>query len=140
MTHCGHLLSEYSIHIRKYVHSVGYALAGLGHAFVTERNFPVFVIAYAASLVFTYVFHPSPMEFIAVMMSGGFFLSIELLNTALERFADAFDTHTRKQDDVHHQAIKRTKDVAAAAALVAILAWVSTLTMVLWPRILPLLK
>ena len=125
--------------MRKYVHSIGYALSGLSHAVTTERNFPLFIGAYILSLIAGLFLQLDLQQFAIVILSGGMFLAIELLNTALERFADAFDTHTRKQDDVHHKAIKRTKDVAAGAALIAILAWIGAFVFTVWPNIMAFL-
>ena len=109
---------------------------GLRHAFNTERNFRLFIFGYGASLLFALLLRVDLSNFPMIILSGGAFLAIELLNTALERFADAFDVHTKKQDDVHHKAIKCTKDVAAGAALVSAIVWALTLFIIFWPYIL----
>ncbi len=126
--------------MRKYVHSVGYALEGLRHAFATENNFRLFVVGYVASLAAGLLLRVDIEKFPMILLSGGAFLAIELLNTALERFADAFDVHTKKQNDVYRQAIKCTKDVAAGAALVGAIVWALTLFILFWPHILLLLQ
>lgn len=52
---------------------------------------------------------------------GGFFIVIELLNTAIERLADTFDDYEKKHRGGHyHPGIKMTKDVGASASLVAL--------------------
>lgn len=124
--------------MRKYVYSVGYALAGFRHVVLTERNFPWFLSAYVASLIVGYFLHLTLQEFAGTIFAGSIFLAVELLNTALERLADAFDQHARKQDDVNHHAIKLTKDIAAAASLMAILAWLAALVLIFWPHVLAL--
>ena len=56
-------------------------------------------------------------------------------NTAIERFSDAFDTHTKGQSDAHTDAIRATKDIAAGAALVSAITWVIILALLFLPRI-----
>ncbi len=132
-------LIRYNKPMRRYVHSVGYALSGITYAFRTERNFRLFLFGYTASLFLPLILGLGRTEFPVVIAAGGFFLAIELLNTALERFADAFDSHTKKQDDVHFQAIKCTKDIAAGASLVCAYVWAITLLFIFIPRIAELI-
>lgn len=65
----------------------------------------------------------SSITFILILsLFGGFFVVIELLNTAIERLADTFDDYEKKHRGGHyHPGIKMTKDVGAAASLVALL-------------------
>lgn len=58
---------------------------------------------------------------IILSLLGGFFIVVELLNTAIERLADTFDDCEKKHRGGHyHPGIKMTKDVAASASLVAL--------------------
>ena len=121
--------------MHNYIKSIGYALTGLLHAFRTERNFRLFVFGYSASLVLALLFRVDLDRLPIIILSGGAFLAIELINTALEHFADAFDDHTKKQEDLRYSTIKCTKDVAAGAALVSAVAWALTLFIIFWPYI-----
>lgn len=120
--------------------SLLYALEGLAHAFMTELNLKVFLLAYACSLVIAAFLRLTPLEWAVLLLSGGIFLTVELINTALERFTDAFDAHAKNQNDIHFEAIKATKDVAAGASLVAGCTWVAIMTIFFVPRIWVLLS
>lgn len=123
--------------MRRYAKSLCYAIEGLLHAFKTERNFRAFTGLYALSLLLSWFWNISVRDWQIVIFTGGIFLAVELVNTALENFADAFDTHSRKQDDHHTAAIKATKDIAAAASLLCAIAWGAILMIIFWPRIAP---
>lgn len=118
-----------------YIKSLGYALEGLFHAFTTERNLKLFGMLYIISLAAGYVFKIDRRDWEFLFFAGGVFLTIELINTALEHFTDAFDTHSKNQNDIHTHAIKCTKDIAAGASLVCLLAWGSVLAIIFWPHI-----
>ncbi len=120
--------------MRPYLQSLGYALAGFAHAWKSERNLRLFIVLYVLSLLIGRLLSLGRMEWAFVVFSGAVFLAVELLNTALEHFSDAFDDHSRSQDDVHERAIRATKDIAAAGSLTVALAWVVTLGMVYWPH------
>ncbi len=122
--------------MRHYVHSVGYAVTGIRHAFWEQRNFRLFCLSYALSLIVGLALRLDPGELPAVILAGGTFLAIELLNTALEHLCDAFDTHSRKEKDHYWEAIKCTKDIAAGAALVSGCTWVLVVFIVYWPHVL----
>lgn len=104
----------------KYLKSLRHAFDGLVHAFLTERNLRMFGWFYLMSLMLGVILRLSITEWAIVIFSGGMFLAVELVNTALEHFTDAFDTHSK---GIHFSAIKATKDIAAAAALVCGGAW-----------------
>jgi diacylglycerol kinase len=112
-----------------------YALEGIWHSLSTELNIKLFVLGYIVSLILAAVFQFTILEWAIVLVSGSTFLTVELLNTAIERFTDAFDTHAKSQNDVHFEAIKVTKDVAAGAALVAGTSWVVATGVLLYPHL-----
>ncbi len=118
-----------------YIKSLGYALEGFWHAFKTERNFKLFVLLYIVSIGAGVFFGITKANWEILFFAGGGFLAIELINTALEHFADAFDTHSKSQNDVHTHAIKCTKDIAAAASLTCLVGWGAVLAIIFWPYI-----
>jgi len=68
---------------------------------------------------------------------AGFFVVIELLNTAIERLADTVDDCEKTHRGGHyHHGIKLTKDVAAAAALIALLLYIALITLTFLPYVL----
>ncbi len=121
--------------MRPYFHSLGYALAGLKTAFRSERNLKLFIALYVISLLMGWYFGIEKTEWIILIFSGAVFLAVELINTAIEHFSDAFDDHSKAQDDIHEQAIKATKDIAAAGALMVATAWGVTVLFVFLPRL-----
>lgn len=112
--------------------SLRHAVDGLSHAFVTERNLRLFGVLYLLSLMLGIALQISLWEWQIVIVTGGIFLSFELINTALEHFTDAFDTHSQS---VHSSAIKATKDIAAGASLMCAMAWATVLCFVFLPHL-----
>ncbi len=121
--------------MQPYIRSLRYALEGLTHAFGTERNLKLFGALYVLSLVLAWTLEISARDWQMVIFTGGIFLAVELMNTALEHFSDAFYTHAKKQDDLHTLAIKATKDIAAGASLICALAWGIILTIIFAPHL-----
>lgn len=126
--------------MRPYIRSLGYALSGLWHAFTTERNLKLFLAFYILSLIIAEILSTTRLEWAIVIFTGGTFLAFELLNTSLEHFSDAFRDHTRSHDDSHDSAVKATKDIAAGASLLSLIAWGITLSFVYWPHLLQLMR
>ncbi len=118
--------------MRHYYQSLRYSLEGLRHALVTERNLRLFVGLYALSLILGCLVTITIRDWEMIIFTGGIFLSVELINTALERFTDAFDAHSQS---IHSSAIKATKDIAAGASLVCAVAWGVILCMIFLPVI-----
>lgn len=112
--------------------SLRHAVDGLSHAFVTERNLRLFGVLYLLSLMLGVALQISLWEWQIVIVTGGIFLSFELINTALEHFTDAFDTHSQS---IHSSAIKATKDIAAGASLLCALAWAAVLCFIFLPHL-----
>lgn len=119
--------------MRTYYRSFLYALSGLGHAFGKERNLKFFGAVYVCSLLLGGILGIAMRDWQMVIFTGGVFLSVELLNTALERFTDAFDRHST---GMHASAIKATKDIAAGASLICAVAWAAMLIITFLPLLI----
>lgn len=89
-----------------------YAVLGMEIAWRNEPHFRSHVIASAALIVLSFILNISALEFAVIVLSCGFVIAIEVLNTALEELCDK---HT-KEHDPH---IARIKDLAAAAVLIS---------------------
>ncbi len=115
--------------------SLGFALSGLGHAFLHERNLRLFSLGHILVCLVIGIFLDIDLAFpfiIGLSFIGGFFVVIELLNTAIERLADTVDDCEKTHREGHyHPGIKLTKDVAAAASLVALLLYVAIVVIML---------
>jgi diacylglycerol kinase len=98
--------------IRKVAKGFGYAINGFRIALRQEHNFQIQVVGAIFVFAASFFFNISALEFAVVMLTTGFILSIELLNTALEELCDK---HTME----HDPHIGRIKDLAAAAVTVS---------------------
>ena len=125
--------------MRRMLRSLGYSLEGLAHAVRRERNIRFFLAGYFVVLCLGAYVSLRSWEWVAIVLSGGLFLSVELLNTSFERLTDAFDHARKLQGDTGLQeGLKWTKDVSSAAALVALVVNVAVILIVLVPYFLPL--
>ncbi|MCQ2008439.1 MAG: diacylglycerol kinase family protein [Sporolactobacillus sp.] len=84
------------------------AISGFILAFVQERNIHIQIFAAVAVVIFSIIIHVSPIELMIVFLLIGGVISLELVNTAIERVVDLV---TQEQ----HPMAKAAKDAAAAA-------------------------
>ena len=114
--------------------SAGHACRGFRHAFASERNLRLFVAGYLPVIALAFLVRLGSWEWFVLLLAGGFFLVVELLNTALERIVDVVDDDVKKGQQRHSFTVLRAaKDTAAAASLVALLAVLAVIGMVFWP-------
>ncbi len=103
--------------------SLGHALSGLVEAVKTERNIKLFLCGYCVVLALSFYCKLTANEWLWIIVAGGMFLSIELLNTALEHLADILDESKESpKDPAYHSAMKAAKDIASSASLVSLIA------------------
>ncbi len=110
--------------------SFGFALEGLAYAIKHEGNARVHLLATALVLALGFGFGVSRLEWAALAAAIGMVWAAELLNTALEILCDFVSPDKA-------EAIKRVKDVAAGAVLVAALAAATIGALVFWPHLSP---
>ncbi len=92
------------------------------HAVRSESNIQKFLIAEVIVVLIGQWIGIFFIELFVVLLSGTMFFIVELFNTAIERLADTFDDEAKKHHAGHyHLGVKQTKDVAAAASLIALL-------------------
>lgn len=104
---------------------LGFALAGLASALKSERSLKVQVVAAVAVLAALVWSGAAPLWWAAAALAIGGVLAAELLNTAIEQLADRLHPE-------QHPAIKRVKDLAAAAVLLASLAALGVAVAFVW--------
>ena len=114
--------------------SFGFAFTGIKHAWKKERNLRLFAKCYVLVIGAGWFLRLLTWEWIAVLGAGFGFITVELLNTAIERLTDALDAN-RKLDGTtgFHPLLKATKDVAAGASLVCLILVMAILSLVFWP-------
>jgi undecaprenol kinase len=94
---------------------LGFALAGLAAAIRSERSLRFQVLALVAVAVLLAVLRVEPLWWAIVGVTAFGVLAAELFNTALEHLVDHLHPQT-------HPQVRRVKDIAAAAVLMAVCA------------------
>lgn len=107
---------------------VRFALAGLAHAYRSERSLRIQSLAIALVLGGLLWLRPAPLWWAVVLLATAAVLAAELFNTALERLAD----HLHPQ---LHVEIRIVKDCAAAAVLCLALGAVGVAIALVWQQL-----
>ncbi|MED1409618.1 MULTISPECIES: diacylglycerol kinase family protein [Bacillus] len=94
----------------KLLDSFGYAIAGIYFCLHYERNMKIHYLAAVIVICCGFYFHITKTEWIVVLIVIGIVMSLEMVNTAIEKTVDLATT------DIHPFA-KIAKDVAAGAVL-----------------------
>jgi undecaprenol kinase len=114
----------------RFTDRLGFAWAGLRTAWHTEKSLRTHAMATAGVIAALLITRAPALWWAVMAMTIALVVAAELLNTAVEALAD----HLHPQ---RHEAIKRTKDVAAAAVLVgslgALAVGVAFVTDQVWP-------
>ncbi|NSL50292.1 diacylglycerol kinase family protein [Calidifontibacillus erzurumensis] len=97
--------------LKRLFRSFGFAIQGFIHAVKKERNMQIHLTAACLVLFFAYFFSISRMEWIIILLCIGSVISLECINTAIERTIDLCT------DEIKPLA-KQAKDTAAAAVFV----------------------
>lgn len=97
--------------MRKFVRAFGYAWEGVLHGLKTERNIKFHFFAAIIVIIASFLTRISFMEWLVVILLIGGMISLEMINSAIERTIDLVTT------DVQPLA-KQAKDLAAGAVLI----------------------
>lgn len=116
-------------HISK---SFQYAIAGIIYAFKNENNFRFHFILAIFVLLASWYFKITKTEWMFIVLTIVFVLTLELINTMFECMVDILEPR-------FHQYVKNIKDIMAAAVFVAALGAAVTGALIFAPRILLLL-
>lgn len=93
-----------------FLRSLRFAVQGIYHFFRRERNGQIQGIIALLTIIAGMFFGIGRMEWLALLLCIGLVVSMEMLNSAIERICNMYTTD-------FHPAIKIIKDVAAAAVL-----------------------
>ena len=113
--------------------SFGYAWAGLKFCFQSEQNFRIHSVLAIGALLFSIAFKISTIEWIAVCFCIAFVIIMEMLNTAIEKLCDVVHKEV-------HPGIKKVKDIAAGAVLIAAFFSLITGAVIFLPKIIHFIK
>jgi len=96
----------------KFFRSFSYALRGIGTVFKEEFNARVHLLAAMVAIVLGIVLKVAWFEWIILVLVMGGVFAMELINTSIENLADLYSRELNPK-------IKKIKDLAAGAVLVA---------------------
>ena len=119
---------------RRLAESVSYAIQGIAYAWQTQQNMRVLTAAGLLILAAAWVCRISALEWLLLVGALFVLLFAEMVNTALEIFAD------HSTGGAHRAEIKRMKDVAAGAVLITALNAAVVSLVIFLPRVLALLR
>lgn len=98
--------------VSKRIQSFGFAFNGLKVLIREEHNARIHLLAVICVTIAGFAFKISSLEWIAVVVAFGFVIALEIVNSAIENMADFVSPEK-------HEMIKKIKDLAAAAVLIA---------------------
>lgn len=116
-------------YINKRSQSFNHAFNGLRVLFDETPNALIHLIAAAIAVALGFLFGISGGEWLAIIIVIGLVLSMEAMNSALERVSD-YVCHKE-----YHPLIKKAKDLAAAAVLITALAALAVGIIIFLPKI-----
>ena len=112
--------------------SISYAIQGIAYAWRAQRNMRVLTAAGLLVLAAAWACRISALEWLLLVGALFVLLSAEMVNTALEIFADHSTGGTQRAE------IKRMKDVAAGAVLLTALNAAVVSSVIFLPHVLAL--
>jgi diacylglycerol kinase len=106
-----------------------YAINGLIAAIRSEVNMRIHIIASVLVCIAGFYFQISSVEWIVLVLCIVLVISFELINTSIEEFCNMVHPE-------HHPIIKKVKDIAAAAVLVAAVGSVVAALIIFLPKLI----
>ncbi|HDZ42228.1 MAG TPA: diacylglycerol kinase family protein [Bacteroidetes bacterium] len=122
---------EKSISLKKRFMSFSHAFRGLGQLVKNEPNFRIHLVITALVLVAGIILHIPAAEWLIIILTIGFVLVAESLNSAVEKLCDLVSPGEDRR-------IKNIKDMLAAAVLISALVAVIIGLVIFLPCILDL--
>jgi len=117
----------------KLIKSFAFAWQGLRYCFLTQQNFRIHLTVLLMVIVLGGILKINQIEWLIITGCAMLVLSMELLNTAIEKICDLFTK------DIH-PVIKVIKDIAAAAVLIAAIGSFFCGIIIFFPKILDLFQ
>lgn len=114
--------------ITKRLQSFGYAFKGIYLLVTSETNSSIQLLVAIVVTIAGFVFKISTTEWIAQIFAIALVMSLEGINTAIEKIVDFVHPE-------HHQKIGHIKDIAAGAVLIAALAAITIGGLIYLPKL-----
>ena len=115
------------------IRSFGFAWKGIRSSLFQEPNFKIHIVCSILVIGAAVYFMISPVEWMLVLICMALVLSMEMINTAIEKLCNV--VHQEQ-----HPGIKITKDVAAGAVLVSAIIAAVCGAIIFIPKIILLIK
>ena len=100
--------------ITKRIKSFGFAFNGLKILILEEHNSRVHLVAAILVIIAGFFFQISILEWLAIILSIGFVITLEIINSAIENISNFISPEK-------HNSIKKIKDLSAAGVLISAL-------------------
>lgn len=113
------------------ISSFVHAFRGLGLLFSSERNAQIHLFALVIVITLGFILKISTFEWIAILLCSALVISLEAINSALERMCDEIDPNFNPK-------IKDIKDLAAAAVLWSSLIAIGVAAIIFLPKLIVL--
>lgn len=98
--------------MKRFFKSVTFAAEGIKQFFSADRNGKIQIVIGMTAITLGFTVSLTPFQWLLVLFCIGLVISLEMINSAIERYCDLVTTD-------FHPGIKIIKDVAAGAVLVA---------------------
>jgi diacylglycerol kinase len=119
--------------MKKIISSFSYALQGIAACFTSETNFKIHVMAACGATGIGLWLHINATEWCILLLCVAIVMSLELVNTAIEKLCDMVSPQK-------NNVIKKIKDMAASAVLIAAMSSCICGITIFLPKIIVLLK
>ena len=113
--------------------SFRFAFTGIIRGFIMEKNLRIQVCMGFLMIFFAIYFHVSNTEWAILIICCGLVLCLEMINTAIEKLCDVV------QLDIH-PGIKKVKDIAAGAVMMAAIGSLAIGLIIFLPKIIVIIK
>ena len=113
--------------------SVGHALDGIEYAINHERNIKIEIFLAIISSILGFILKISIIEWIVIILLIALIISLELINTSIERCVDLVTKD-------YHDLAKVSKDMAAGAVLVSSLFSIIVGLLIFLPKLIDIIK
>ena len=114
--------------MKKFLNSFKYAFNGIKAGFLQERNVKIDLIIMILVIIAGIIFKINKYEWIVCIILFGLIISLEMINTAIERTVDLV---TKEKSEL----AKNAKDISAGAVLVSAIASAIIGFMIFIPKI-----
>jgi len=107
---------------------LGYAFSGIIASLRSEKSFRTQLAGFTFVVIVLFVTKPAPLWWALLLLTSGCVLTVELINTAVEKLIDHLHPN-------QHSTMKIVKDTMAGAVLVASITAILVFLTFLWSRI-----